>query len=198
MKYLDEYRDPAAAETLAAAIARTVTRPWTVMEVCGGQTHTIVRYGIDELLPPGIELVHGPGCTVCVTPLELVDKAVTIASRPDVIRRAAIGGELPVMVVQLVGHDPRLVAQAARLSASAGAQIVDLNFGCPAKAVTGQACGSALMREPDRIEAIVAAACEAVDVPVTVIASISEPVKPCSACRSRTALTAACAVAWHG
>jgi hydrogenase expression/formation protein HypD len=85
MKYLDEYRDAAAARRLAAAIARTVTRPWTIMEVCGGQTHTIVRYGIDELLPPGIELVHGPGCPVCVTPLELIDKAVTIAARPDVI-----------------------------------------------------------------------------------------------------------------
>jgi nifR3 family TIM-barrel protein len=91
-----------------------------------------------------------------------------LASRPDVLRRAAIGEDLPVMVVQLVGHDPRLVAQAARLSASAGAEIIDLNFGCPAKAVTGQACGSALMREPDRIASIVAAACEAVDVPVTV------------------------------
>ena len=91
-----------------------------------------------------------------------------LASRPDVVRRAAIGGELPIMVVQLVGHDPGLIAQAARSMAAAGAQIIDLNFGCPAKSVTGQACGSALMREPDRIEAIVAAACGAVDVPVTV------------------------------
>src|SRR6516162_3389695 len=85
MKYLDEYRDAAAARRLAAAIARMATRPWTIMEVCGGQTHTIVRYGIDALLPAGIELVHGPGCPVCVTPLELIDKAVTIAARPDVI-----------------------------------------------------------------------------------------------------------------
>ncbi|HEY2048319.1 MAG TPA: tRNA dihydrouridine synthase DusB [Caulobacteraceae bacterium] len=99
---------------------------------------------------------------------EMVACESLLASRPDVVRRSAIGGELPVMVVQLVGHDPRLVAQAARLSVSAGAQIIDLNFGCPAKSVTGQACGSALMREPDRIEAIVAAACDAVDVPVTV------------------------------
>jgi tRNA-dihydrouridine synthase B len=99
---------------------------------------------------------------------EMVACDSLLASRPDVVRRAAIGQELPVMVVQLVGHDPRLVAQAARLSASAGAQIIDLNFGCPAKAVTGQACGSALMREPDRIAAIVAAACDAADVPVTV------------------------------
>jgi hydrogenase expression/formation protein HypD len=85
MKYLDEYRDPAAAETLAAAIRRTVTRPWTVMEVCGGQTHTIIRYGIDKILPPEVELVHGPGCPVCVTPLEMIDRAHAIASRPDVI-----------------------------------------------------------------------------------------------------------------
>ena len=85
MKYLDEYRDGAAAETLAAAIARTVTRPWTIMEVCGGQTHTIVKYGIDAILPMGVELVHGPGCPVCVTSLEMIDRAHAIASRPDVI-----------------------------------------------------------------------------------------------------------------
>ncbi|MBV8684942.1 MAG: tRNA dihydrouridine synthase DusB [Caulobacteraceae bacterium] len=99
---------------------------------------------------------------------EMVACDSLLASRPDVLRRAAIGEDLPVMVVQLVGHDPRLVAEAARLSAAAGAEIIDVNFGCPAKAVTGQACGSALMREPDRIAAIVAAACEAVDVPITV------------------------------
>jgi hydrogenase expression/formation protein HypD len=85
MKYLDEYRDGAAAEKLASAIARKVTRPWTIMEVCGGQTHTIVKYGIDEILPPEVELVHGPGCPVCVTALEMIDRAHAIASRPDVI-----------------------------------------------------------------------------------------------------------------
>jgi hydrogenase expression/formation protein HypD len=85
MKYLDEYRDGAAAEKLAAAIARTVTRPWTIMEVCGGQTHTIVKYGLDKILPREIELVHGPGCPVCVTSLETIDRAHAIASRPDVI-----------------------------------------------------------------------------------------------------------------
>jgi hydrogenase expression/formation protein HypD len=84
MKYLDEYRDPEAARKLAAAIARTATRPWTIMEVCGGQTHTIVKYGIDRVLPPGIELVHGPGCPVCVTSLEMIDRAHAIAARPDV------------------------------------------------------------------------------------------------------------------
>ncbi|AGA28678.1 hydrogenase formation protein HypD [Singulisphaera acidiphila] len=85
MKYLDEYRDSVGAEKLAAAIARTVTRPWTIMEVCGGQTHTIVKYGIDRILPPEVELVHGPGCPVCVTSLEMIDRAHAIASRPDVI-----------------------------------------------------------------------------------------------------------------
>jgi hydrogenase expression/formation protein HypD len=85
MKYLDEYRDGAAAEKLARVIARTVTRPWTIMEVCGGQTHTIVKYGLDKILPAQIELVHGPGCPVCVTSLEMIDRAHEIASRPDVI-----------------------------------------------------------------------------------------------------------------
>jgi hydrogenase expression/formation protein HypD len=85
MKYLDEYRDPEAARKLAAAIARTVTRPWAIMEVCGGQTHTIVKYGIDEILPDGVELVHGPGCPVCVTSVEMIDRAHAIAGRSDVI-----------------------------------------------------------------------------------------------------------------
>jgi len=85
MKYRDEYRDGAAARRLADAIGRTVTRPWTLMEVCGGQTHAIVRYGIDELLPPSVELVHGPGCPVCVTPIEYIDKAIEIALRPGTI-----------------------------------------------------------------------------------------------------------------
>jgi hydrogenase expression/formation protein HypD len=85
MKYLDEYRDPEAAKKLAEAIARTVTRPWVIMEVCGGQTHTIVKYGVDEIIPKDIELVHGPGCPVCVTSMEMIDRAHAIASRPDVI-----------------------------------------------------------------------------------------------------------------
>src|SRR5271156_5829302 len=85
MKYLDEYRDTETAKKLAAAIARVTTRPWTIMEVCGGQTHTIVKYGIDEILPPEVELVHGPGCPVCVTSLEMIDRAHAIASQPGVI-----------------------------------------------------------------------------------------------------------------
>jgi hydrogenase expression/formation protein HypD len=84
MKYIDEYRDATVARALVAEIARRVTRPWVLMEICGGQTHTLMRYGIDELLPPQIELVHGPGCPVCVTPLEIIDKAIAIASLPNV------------------------------------------------------------------------------------------------------------------
>jgi len=85
MKYLDEYRDAGIARALAAEIALKATRSWVLMEICGGQTHTIMRYGIDELLPRGLELVHGPGCPVCVTPLETIDRAIELASRPEVI-----------------------------------------------------------------------------------------------------------------
>ena len=85
MKYLDEYRDGRLAGTLLDEIRRTVTRPWVIMEVCGGQTHSIVKHGIDRLLPAEIELVHGPGCPVCVTSLEMIDKAHAIAARPEVI-----------------------------------------------------------------------------------------------------------------
>ncbi|HYL72880.1 MAG TPA: hydrogenase formation protein HypD [Bryobacteraceae bacterium] len=85
MRYIDEYRDPKIAQALVDKITARVTRPWVLMEICGGQTHTLMRYGIDELIPKQVELVHGPGCPVCVTPIEIVDKAVEIASRPDVI-----------------------------------------------------------------------------------------------------------------
>lgn len=85
MKFLSEYRDQKAAEQLAQQIWKKVTRPWTVMEICGGQTHTIVKSGLEDLLPRDITLVHGPGCPVCVTPIELIDKAVAIAHRPEVI-----------------------------------------------------------------------------------------------------------------
>ena len=83
MKYVDEYRDERLARNLAAEIARRVTRPWVLMEICGGQTHTIMRYGLDEMLPKEIELVHGPGCPVCVTPLEMIDRAIDLAARPE-------------------------------------------------------------------------------------------------------------------
>jgi hydrogenase expression/formation protein HypD len=85
MKYLDEYRDAGTVKRLADAIRRAVTRPWVIMEVCGGQTHTIVKYGVDRMLPDGVELVHGPGCPVCVTSLEMIDRAHAIATQPNVI-----------------------------------------------------------------------------------------------------------------
>ena len=115
MKYLDEYRDPEAAQRFAAAIARITTRPWTLMEVCGGQTHAIVRYGIDELLPPEITLVHGPGCPVCVTPVDYVDKAIEIAGRPgtifcsfgDMLRVPGSDGDL--LAAKARGGDVRIV-----------------------------------------------------------------------------------------
>ena len=85
MKYLDEYRDGEAARAVAGAIAQVARREWALMEVCGGQTHSIVRYGIDRMLPPNVELLHGPGCPVCVTPLEMIDRAHAVAQRPGVI-----------------------------------------------------------------------------------------------------------------
>jgi hydrogenase expression/formation protein HypD len=84
VRYIDEYRDPQIAHALAAQVARTATKPWVLMEVCGGQTHTLMRYGIGDLLPQNIELVHGPGCPVCVTPLELIDQAIRIAGMSGV------------------------------------------------------------------------------------------------------------------
>jgi hydrogenase expression/formation protein HypD len=85
VKYLDEFNDPELAASLLGEIAAATTRPWTIMEVCGGQTHSIIRNGIDQLLPDTIELVHGPGCPVCVTPLNIIDQALSIAARPEVI-----------------------------------------------------------------------------------------------------------------
>jgi hydrogenase expression/formation protein HypD len=115
MKYIDEYRNPRAAAGLARAIREITTRPWTIMEVCGGQTHAIVRFGIDELLPPTVTLVHGPGCPVCVTPVELIEKALEIASRREVIfcsfgdmlRVPGISSDL--LAVKARGGDIRIV-----------------------------------------------------------------------------------------
>lgn len=115
MKYVDEYRDPEAARKYAEAIAKTVTQPWTIMEVCGGQTHAIVRFGIQDLLPDAIELVHGPGCPVCVTPLEMVDKAISIAARDEVIfcsfgdMLRVPGSEKDLLTVRAEGGDVRMV-----------------------------------------------------------------------------------------
>lgn len=115
MKFIDEYRDGAAARRYAAAIAQVTTRPWTIMEICGGQTHTIVKFGVDTLLPPSITLVHGPGCPVCVTPVEMLDKAMEIASRPEVIfcsfgdMLRVPGTDRDLLVVKAGGGDVRIV-----------------------------------------------------------------------------------------
>ena len=85
MKLVDEYRDSGVVLGLSAEIRRCVTRSWTLMEICGGQTHSIVKNGLEALLPDGIELVHGPGCPVCVTPVELIDAAIQVAARPGVV-----------------------------------------------------------------------------------------------------------------
>ncbi len=85
MKYLNEFRDPELAQNILSEIRAVATRKWAIMEVCGGQTHSIIRHGIDQLLPENVELIHGPGCPVCVTPLDMIDKALAIAALPDVI-----------------------------------------------------------------------------------------------------------------
>src|SRR5215469_8240871 len=115
MKFLDEYRDAEAAHKYAREIARVTTRPWTLMEVCGGQTHAIVKFGIDELLPKSINLIHGPGCPVCVTPVELIDKALQIAAQPEVIfcsfgdMLRVPGSTTDLLSVKAAGGDVRIV-----------------------------------------------------------------------------------------
>jgi hydrogenase expression/formation protein HypD len=108
VKYVDEFRDPALARRYVEAIARIATRPWTLMEICGGQTHSIVRHGVDQLLPPGVTLLHGPGCPVCVTPAESIDTAIAIAGEPGVIF-CSFGDMLRVP-----GHEGSLLAARAR------------------------------------------------------------------------------------
>src|SRR5512140_2500945 len=114
MKFLDEYRDGEAARAYAREIARITSRHWTLMEVCGGQTHAIVKFGIDQLLPEAVRLVHGPGCPVCVTPLELIDKAIQIAVRPGVIfcsfgdMLRVPGSERDLLSVKAAGGDVRI------------------------------------------------------------------------------------------
>ena len=115
MKYLDEYRDESIARGLLEEIRATVSKPCKLMEVCGGQTHTLIRQGIDQLLPPEVELVHGPGCPVCVTPLALIDQAIEIAKRPDAIL-CSFGDMLRVpgsaedlFMARAVGGDVRVV-----------------------------------------------------------------------------------------
>jgi hydrogenase expression/formation protein HypD len=115
VKYLDEFSDPDLARKLIDQIHAVTTRPWAMMEVCGGQTHSIIRHGIDQLLPDGVELIHGPGCPVCVTPLEIIDKALAIAARPDVIfcsfgdMLRVPGSSQDLFTIKSAGGDVRVV-----------------------------------------------------------------------------------------
>lgn len=115
MKYVDEYRDPALAKKISQQIKSITTKQHVIMEVCGGQTHSIVKYGINELLPTEVELVHGPGCPVCVTPLELIDKAITIAQEKEVIFTSfgdmmrVPGSKTDMLSVKAQGSDVRMV-----------------------------------------------------------------------------------------
>jgi hydrogenase expression/formation protein HypD len=115
MRFVDEYRTEEGASALIAQVRRRASRRWTLMELCGGQTHTLIRSGIDRLLADEVELVHGPGCPVCVTPLELIDRAIAIASRPDVIFASfgdmlrVPGSELDLLAVKANGGDVRIV-----------------------------------------------------------------------------------------
>jgi len=115
MRYLNEYRDPALARSLVRQILDTATRRWVLMEVCGGQTHTIVKQGLDEILAPAVEMIHGPGCPVCVTSLEQIDKALALAARPDVLFTSfgdmlrVPGSECDLQQVRARGGDVRVV-----------------------------------------------------------------------------------------
>jgi hydrogenase expression/formation protein HypD len=115
MRFVDEYRNQADAQKFIQAIDQLVTRPWTLMEICGGQTHTLIKSGIDQMLPPEVTLIHGPGCPVCVTPLELIDKAIIIARRPEVIFTSfgdmlrVPGSEADLLSVKAQGGDVRIV-----------------------------------------------------------------------------------------
>jgi hydrogenase expression/formation protein HypD len=115
VKFLDEYRDATLAQQLAREIHRVTTRPWTLMEVCGGQTHAIVKFGLDELLPEHLTLIHGPGCPVCVTPLEIIDQALIIAARSEVIFTSfgdmlrVPGSTTDLLSVKAGGGDVRIV-----------------------------------------------------------------------------------------
>lgn len=115
MRFVDEYRSEAAVRKFLAAIERTLTRPWTIMEICGGQTHTLLKSGIDRLLPEAVTLVHGPGCPVCVTPLALIDRAIAIAQRPEVIFTSfgdmlrVPGSRTDLLSAKAQGSDVRMV-----------------------------------------------------------------------------------------
>ena len=132
MKYLQEYRDPGPCRILLEQISAAATRPWTIMEICGGQTHAILRHGLDQLLPPSLTLVHGPGCPVCVTPLETIDRALAIAARPGVIFTSfgdmlrVPGSRGSLLEARSRGADVQAGADAAAVSARFHRTLLDL------------------------------------------------------------------------
>ena len=115
MKYLDEFKDPAIARRMIDGILASATRRWTLMEVCGGQPHSLIRNGLDTLLAEAVEFIHGPGCPVCVTPLEMIDRSLAIAARPDVIfcsfgdMLRVPGTDRDLFAVKAAGGDVRVV-----------------------------------------------------------------------------------------
>lgn len=182
MKYVDEYRDPALARRLVAALATSVTRPWRLMEICGGQTHALLRHGIDRVLPPGLELLHGPGCPVCVTPAEVLDAAFAIALTPGTVLctfgdmlRVPGSARLDLFALRAQGADVRAVYSpldaVALASAEPAKQVVFLAVGfettAPASALAlrqARAAGLANfsllvahVRVPPAIDALLAA-----------------------------------------
>jgi hypothetical protein len=115
MRYVDEYRNEAEATRFVQALEGVVTRPWSLMEICGGQTHTLMKSGIDQMFPESVTMIHGPGCPVCVTPLELIDRALVIARRPEVIFTSfgdmlrVPGSTTDLLSVKSEGGDVRIV-----------------------------------------------------------------------------------------
>ena len=158
MKFVDEYRNEEGVRKVAGSIRTLVTRPWTLLEICGGQTHTLIRYGLDRMLPELVTLVHGPGCPVCVTPLELIDRAVAIAQRPDVTFASfgdmlrVPGSRLDLLSVKAQGGDVRMLyspLDAVRLAQKdPGRQVVFFAVGFE---TTAPAIAGALL-EAERLE----------------------------------------------
>ena len=128
MKYLDEFRDPAAAEALLGQLRAAVTRPWRIMEVCGGQTHAILQFGLDRLIPADLTLLHGPGCPVCVTPVGLIDRAVALAEEHALPNYGAVGLIGRQMSAEPADRQPDVITAQWRQCQAAGEHWGDVPF----------------------------------------------------------------------
>ena len=182
MKYLDEYRDAEGVRRLAAAIHKAAAHPWTLMEICGGQTHAIVKYGLDSLLPPTIELVHGPGCPVCVTPVEILDQAMELASRPDVIfctfgdMMRVPGSRRDLLTVKAAGGGVRMVySPLDALTIAAGQPGKQVVFFAVGFETTAPANAMAVFEAKKRNLANFSILCAQVRVPPAMEAILSSP-----------------------